>query len=566
MNYTLDANQHSNSIVISQPRRDRYDFIVVGAGAAGCVLVSQLARLCDGSVLLVDAGALPTSRTLKIPSAYPKSFGTQTDWRFQTTPQIGLANRKIAWPAGKVMGGSTSMNAMIYLEAHDNDFASWRSKEEDTWSTENVRAAYDELADWMDSLTAEEDGLSTLPLVPELHPRMQTVLDIASRNRFLFDSAHRGFASPTNGIGAYRRLQRNGRRFAAWKLLLAELRRTPTARRESIDLVPGCTVERIEIRDGKAVGIEINLGHERTSISASRGVVLCAGTIQSPRILVSSGVGPADLLRRLQIDCKQDCDAVGSNLQDHMIFPVIYRSTVGEPFPSTPTRDDRRNYAVKRSGVMQLNLAEVGAFFSDCRGNNLFENRSAKPRFQWHITPTHYLEHPERAAHYSYLSVGVTLLNPASRGALRFSKRDDRSTKQEVYESNIAVEIDPRYLQSQDDVSATIEAVQRTRQFFRSSEWSSIIDDEAFPGSKRSDDEAVAIALRRLSSTLFHYVGTCSISDSKDSVCDLRFGVRGVSNLAVCDASSIPDQICGNPQSTVMMMALRLSKWIVGYD
>jgi choline dehydrogenase len=526
------------------------DFIVIGAGVAGCLLASEISRRQLGSVLVLEAGDWPVSRNLKLPVAYPHAFESKNAWQFSTVPQAKLANRRISLPAGKTLGGSSAINAMIYLRGHRTDYESWNSSLGQDWDVESVSNTFGQL-----ERLIEERCFS----VPEPHPILRSFLE---QSLGLFE-IHSRFYEPLEGLGRFVRCQQYGRRVSAWSLWLKGSRSRAKPEREAIRVLEGTSVHRIVFDLERAVGVEISNRFDPSQVSlirANRGVLLCAGSIQSPRLLLESGIGDREDLQKLGIETKIDSGQVGENLQDHLVLPIVRHLRSMQSLPSTMTADDRRLYVRSRTGPIASNIAEVGGFFrlqSAEAGAADSLSGSCAPDFQWHVTPTHYLEYPMREPPTNAMSVGVTVLRPTSRGQVRLTRSNQADST-----SKFAIEIDPRYHTSDDDLSRLVAAVRWTRATLDRGEYSELLANEILPGERRQTEEQLRIAVSRLATTIYHYVGTCAMGKESGSVLDSRFRVRGAERLWVCDASAMPTNVSGNTQATVMMMAYRLAGWL----
>jgi choline dehydrogenase len=525
---------------------DMVDYIVVGAGSAGCVIASEIVRRRLGRVLLLEAGDWPTSRNLKVPNRYPLAFSGPQSWRCASTPQTALSHRRIPLPTGKTLGGSSALNAMIYLRAHDEDLRRWDERSDGDWCARQTAIAYDAV-----EKKYSEENLTCPPLHPiaaafladwnQSYPRLTKLL------------------APQVGVGAYLRCQSRGRRISAWDVWLRSLVRSAISQNQ-IQVETQAQVQRVVIENRRVVGVQLaqrnRTGQEE--VRCVRGVILCGGALNTPNTLVQSGIGPRSLLRELGLPCHADSANVGRNLQDHLLYPLVLRLRQPCSLALSSQRDSRWEYARTRSGPLASNIAEVGGFFCSnrdaLRGPNGEKSDSCmRPDFQWHVTPTHYLEYPMRDPVTHAASIGVTLLRPKSRGEIRWRRSDALSGS--------TMEIDPRYHADADDEERLIDAVYATRVLLGQSAFANHFDDEILPGRKREQRDQVAHSIRRWATTLYHYAGTCAFGDDA-AVLDRRLSVRGLDRLWVCDASAMPCLVSANPQATVMMMAYRFVDWL----
>jgi choline dehydrogenase len=525
------------------------DYIIIGAGSAGCVLASEISRRHLGSVFLIEAGRKSASRNLKVPALYPHAFKGPHAWHYETIPQDGLAGRKIQLPAGKTLGGSSAINAMIYLRGHASDYKRWEQLVGPDWSPTQVAIAFSEME--------ESVGIGQSPS-PDLHPATHEFLELAARSGVAQFSEP--FLEPAIGVGAYARCQSNGRRRSAWDLWLKEQFSSPQ-KKSGIQLIPNASVHHLVIKQQRVIGVAITANNTNTpaeTLSARKGVLVCAGAIQSPRLLLASGLGEATELADIGVHCHVDLPAVGKNLQDHLLYPVVRTLKRHKPLPSRMDYAERYVYAKSRTGPMTSNIAEVGGFF--LLPEPFVERKDSSkdlPDFQWHVTPTHYFEYPTNPNPTAAISIAVSLCRPSSCGSVRLV-----STAHGDSNSELELAIDPAYLASPDDLSRLLAAVKQTRSIFEGDSFSELVGNEWMPGSKRQTDKQVTASIIRCATTFYHYAGTCGMSSDTRGVLDERFRVRGVDGLWVCDASAMPRLVSCNTQATVMMMAYRLSGWL----
>lgn len=507
--------------------KSEYDYIIVGAGTAGCVLASELIRRQAGSVLLVEEGTRTSHRMIRTPVLYPHLFSdARFCYPYETVTQAGLADRKIRLPAGKGIGGSSLINAMIYMPPHREDIEDWQRVAGEDWSWSQC----------LDSLQRIETMYSDREWkMDHLHAVSQTILRLTQRN------------GESSDLFPYERTTRNGLRFDVNKAWLKH------ASSPELSIVRDIRVKKIRMKLEAAEGIDFSTSRSvHEFVRCSKGIILCCGTFGSPQLLANSGFGE-NVARCIDESVIHDSPMLGQNLQDHLVFPIVLDSP-SHPLPSRFTRIERREYLSQRNGPMASNIAELGAFLGlDANDHLVFRefdrSRGSRPTIQWHVTPTHYLEYPMREVPSPCMSVAVTLLHPKSRGQMLLS------TQQESL-------IDPRYHSTMEDRDALVVAVQWAREWIASQAMEHWTAREILPGDRRTTNEQVCRIVDRLATTIYHFVGTCAIGKDAEAVCTPRFRVRGSNNLFVCDGSSIPSLPSGNTQITVMMMAIRLANWL----
>jgi len=476
------------------------DFVIIGAGSAGCVVARVLAE-AGFRVILVEPGPkTPADRT---PANYINLFGSRDDWGFETVPQKNLANRKIRYPLGRGFGGSSRINAMIWYPPTATELQKLAAVGGFAWSTGSLSKSFAEVEQWV---------------------RPESPLYVAEvSKRFLTASA--SLAIPNS---LFARMTREGFRRTAADVL------DESRAKDRVTKVTA-KVQRILFDRNAVSGVEI-LAEDAVSperLEVNRAVILCAGAIHSPAILFQSGIGTRDDLMANNTVVIHEHPDVGLNLSDHLIMPVIFATTRDQHFPIAPTANERFS-----------NLAEAGGLV----------RKDDAGLIQFHVTPTHYLSYPNVSA-TAAMTVGVNGCQPYSRGRLRFTK-----SKQP---SHWNIEIDPGFLNDSRDVEAILAGVELARSIAAHPDVSSVVVDELIPGSKRQSPEAILRSIQRFAQTLYHPTGTCRMGSDSNSVVDEQLAVRGVEGLHVIDASVLPTIPTVNPNATVMMLAMHSAKFLI---
>ena len=322
-----------------------FDYILIGAGVAGCTLAAEITKRELGSVLLLEAGGPPTSIHLKVPSHYPRAFASRFAWGDSTVAQSGLANRRIMVPAGRTLGGSSAINAMIWMQGHSSDFASWHSSAGEDWHPQHVSDAYRTLE--------QAIGICDLAM-PTLHPIVANFLQHTCPAEPRLDR----LTHPQLGVGPFVRCQRNGRRQSAWDLQLKSERASP-----SLTIRTDSTVDHVLFDLDRAIGVQVTTPNATESIRANKGVIVCAGALHSPRLLIASGLADKEDLRAIGVGLIRDLPAVGKNLHNHLVYPIVHRLRSGESLSPTPNAADRAAYVRDRTGPRSSNIAEAFAWF-----------------------------------------------------------------------------------------------------------------------------------------------------------------------------------------------------------
>ena len=482
------------------------DLIVVGGGLSGCMLTHELVRQFGLRVTLIETAA-ESARTIdrERPARWLNLLGSTEDFQLSTTACPRLASRRLQWPRGKGLGGSSRINAMIWFPPTEQDLKMLVEASGGCWSIGTLQAA----AERAESL---------------VRPECPTWLSEASQ-RFLAAAADFPGANPT----AYQRFNRRGQRWSAESFLAG----LPTG---SLTIVRG-SVEQLTWDATAATGVVVREGSARRTINSGRGVILSAGVIGSPTILMRSGIGPAEVLAAAGVAIRLESPVVGANLQDHLIMPVIYGVDPRYRFAARATPAEVARWQVTGAGPVASNLAECGGLFEGSR-------------FQLHVTPTHYLSFPRAEA--AAMTLGVSLTAPRSRGQVRIASADPA----------VPPTVEANYLADDQDLRDTIRGIELARELARKSPLAGWLRGELVPGPDRSDPSTLARAIARYAQTLYHPIGTCALgasassSESATPVVDAGFRVIGAQRLWVADGSVCPTITVGNPSATLLMIAV----------
>ena len=526
---------------------DEFDYLVVGGGAAGGVLAARLSEDPQASVCLLEAGTVDRSVLIHCPAGLALLAQTQSaNWGFQTVPQLGLGGRRGYQPRGKVLGGSSSINAMIYVRGQPADYDAWAAAGNPGW-------AWADVLPWFKRAEHNERGADAFhgsggPL---------NVMDLRSPHRFgaLFVEAARQAGYPVNpdfngerqeGVGLYQVTHRNGERFSAAKAYL-----TPNLGRPNLKVITQAHTRRVLLDGRRAVGIEASVAGATMQLRARREVLLCAGALQSPQLLMLSGIGPGEDLRRLGIDVRHDLPGVGSGLHDHVdVIQVLDAPHLKDLFglslrgafnAARGIHEWRRH----RRGPMTTNFAEAGGFIRS-------RPQVERPDLQLHFVIGKLLDHGRKTVFGHGYSCHVCLLRPKSRGSVRLASVDPGA----------APLIDPNFLGERDDMDALVLGFKEMRRILSQPALAAHGARElAATASARSDGEIEAF-IRAHADTIYHPVGSCRMGPGPGDVVDAELRVRGVAGLRVVDASIMPAIVSGNTNAPTIMIAEKAADMI----
>lgn len=530
--------------------RKDWDYIVIGAGTAGCVLAARLSEDPDTSVLLIEAGRSRLTPWLRVPIGYFKTIGdARTDWMFATEPEPGLAGRSIAWPRGKVIGGSGSINGLVYVRGQPEDYDAWRDEGCLGWG-------WADLLPYFMRAEHQERGASSTHGVggPLCVSDDRTSFEISER----FIDAARAHGIPTNrdcndgsqfGAGHYQITARHGVRSstATGHLRLAKSR-------SNLHIATGALCERILLSGSRAVGVEVLVSGRRLPLTCNREIVLCAGAIGSPHLLMLSGIGDSDHLREHQITPLIDAPEVGQNLQDHLKIHNSYRTRIKTLNDQLNSRVGRARmglqYLLTRRGPLAMGAAPVFCFARS-------DSRLERPDLQFHVLPWSSAAPSTGVMDpFSGFTASLCPLRPESRGCVRLASSDARRPPR----------IQANYLTTQTDRRSAIAALRVSRAICRESPLREAIESEHAPGRELQTDAELLDYVRHNASTIFHPVGTCRMGVDGSAVVDPSLRVVGVDGLRVADASIMPSITSGNTNAPVVAIAEKASDIIRAAD
>ncbi len=525
----------------------QFDYVIVGAGSAGCVLANRLSEEPNTTVAILEAGGNDNYIWINIPVGYLFCMGNpRTDWGFATEPTPGLNGRSLGYPRGRVLGGCSSINGMIYMRGQARDYDHWRQLGNRGWGWDDVLPYFlkseDQAAVPADALhrAGGEWRVENQRLRWEILDAFRDAAEQAGIPKT--DDFNRG---NNEGCGYFHVNQRRG-----WRVNTAKAFLRPVRNRPNLKVFTGAQVTRIRLDGRRATGLELRLDGEPAAIGAERELILAAGAIGTPQLLQLSGVGPAAVLKDHGIAVVHELKGVGENLQDHLQIRCAYR------VQGVATLNERANsllgkvgigleYVLFQSGPMSMAPSQLGAF---TKTDPSFDT----PNVEYHVQPLTLNKFGEPLDPFPAFTASVCNLRPESRGHVRI-KSPDPFTKPAIQ---------PNYLSAPADRKVAAESIRLTRRIVAQPALAKYRPDEFKPGPDVRSDDDLAVAAGNIGTTIFHPVGTCKMGTDDAAVVDDRLSVRGLQGLRVVDASVMPTITSGNTNSPVIMIAEKASDMI----
>ncbi len=525
-----------------RPFAGDYDYIIAGAGSAGCVVANRLSADPSKRVLVLEAGGQDNWIWYHIPVGYLFAIGNpRSDWMFETTPQPGLNGRALAYPRGKVIGGSSTINAMITMRGQAADYDAWRDSGLPGWGWEDVLPVFRDIEDHFLG-ESEVHGVGGAWRVEA--PRVKWQILDAVRDAALEMGIPKtpDFNTGDNeGSGYFHVNQKAGRRWSAARGFLK-----PARSRANLRLETGALIERVTVTDGRASGLIFRQNGQRFTIAARAEIILCAGAIGSPQILQRSGIGPAPVLAQAGIAPILDLPGVGANLQDHLQQRAIYKVSGGETLNQIYYTQFGKvqmglDYAFRRRGPLTMAPSQLGIFARS-------DDRQPRANVQFHVQPLSLDRFGEPLHRFPAITVAACNLRPTSRGSIRIPSGNPAA----------APVIDPNYLDTDEDRKIAADAIQLTRRLMQQPALARFRPEEFVPGPSSAGRDLSQIA-GDIGTTIFHPVGTAKMGRGNDpmAVVDARLRVRGLKGLRVIDASVMPQITSGNTNTPTIMIAAK---------
>ena len=522
---------------------DEFDVVVVGAGSAGCAVAGRLTEDPSLTVLLLEAGGSDDVLEVHVPAGCYKVWRTRRDWNYTTEPQPGLDGRKLFWPRGKLLGGSSSINAMIYMRGAKADYDEWAELTGDpSWSYDNVLPVFRRMED--NARGADEyHGVGGPLRVEDLrspHPWTRAVVQSAVAAGYPRNDDFNGAAQ--EGVGQYQVTQKRGRRWSA-----ADAYLHPAMQRPNLTVRTGALTTRVLIGGGRATGVEYRSGGRVHTARARREVVLSGGAINTPQLLLLSGIGPADHLREVGVDVVHDLPGVGGGLQDHPLVPVVSNVRSGTSLRLAESPVNLALWKAMGRGPLTSNLAESGLFTRS-------SPELSEPDLQFHFLPVKFWKQAEIDPDAEAFSTLVVLVRVHSRGSVRLRSADP----------TWAPAIDAGYLTDSRDLDALVSGVEKAREIASHAPLASVLDSEWSPGAAVQGRDALRATVKDTLESLYHPVSSCRMGTDEQAVLDSQLRVRGIDGLRVADASAMPTLVRGNTNAPTILIGERAADFILG--
>ncbi len=521
-----------------------YDYVIVGAGSAGCVLAARLTEDPQVRVLVIEAGGRDSKLAVRIPAAFSRLFKTTCDWNYMTVPQRQLDGRSLYWPRGKMLGGTSSMNAQMHVRGNRADYDAWAALGNRGWSYEDVlpyfrRSEHNERGP---SRFRGTGGPLTVSNLRDPNPATRAFMDAAVEAGLERSADVNG--ERQDGVDYTQVTQRRGTRASAASSYLR-----PVMRRPNLTVVTGAHATRVNFEGRRAVGVEYLRRGAITTPRATREVIVAGGAINSPQLLMLSGVGPAGHLRTVGIEVRHELPGVGRHLQDHLVCGVVVRARTATTLTSAESIPNLLRFLVMRRGMLTSNVAEACGFFR-------VPLDAPAPNLELLFAPVPFIDHGLTRPTEHGLSVGVVLLQPRSAGSVTLRSANPLE----------APLIDPEYLSDAggEDMRLFIEGMRVALRVVRSPALAAHAGDPMIPDREPRTDADLEALIRGRAETLYHPVGTCRMGVDDTAVVDPELRVRGLEALRVVDASVMPSIIRGHTNSPTIMIAERAADLIRG--
>lgn len=537
---------------MDKPVQTSFDYIIIGGGSAGSVIANRLSADEHITVCLLEAGPRDNSPFIRMPLGILLALRSNTlNWKFWTEQQKYCANRSIYWPRGRTLGGSSSINAMCYIRGNPHDYDNWAKLGNDEWAYHHLLPYFKKLENYTADKINDYHSMGG-PLNVTRHryinPLMHVFLAAAQQASYkLVDDFNT--EQQNDCVGLFDVTQYNGERFSNARAYLH-----PIESRKNLKIITNAYVTKILFNNKRAHVVCYSVKDELHQIHSRKEIILCAGTIGSPQLLLLSGIGPRAELEKYHIPIVHELPGVGQNLQDHLDIHItsLEKNHYAFSFHFTACFRLIKNviqYIFYRQGELTINYAQAGGFFRT-------DQNLTRPNMAWHFVPSVFtnsgLQIRPLFKYYGY-TLMISLLHPLSRGSIKLKSANPFQ----------APMIDPNYLENEKDLNAMVIGFKKSRELLSQSAFRSYFLSELEPGRKIQSDDEIKDYIRQHAETIYHPVGTCKMGNDKMAVVDSELKVHGIEGLRVIDASIMPVIISGNTNTAVTMIAEKGSDLII---